>query len=126
MAEVIKYDNLRECFLLFLNKPDMTDEECRTHYWVGHNGTRPYRIRIDKWLASNPKVWGWCEHKARTIHIYVSPEADIFDVITMMAHELGHMQRPRYPIDSDEEKKAANYEKVTKTAIDIAKEMMGL
>lgn len=124
MIKITRYKNLRECFLLCIDKPEITEEEAKTHYWVGHNGKRGSRIRIDKWLAKNTKVWGWCEYKKRHIHIYIAPDADIFEVIELLSHELGHFQRPRYPFGHDEEKKAEQYRSVTTTAINMAKDLM--
>ena len=121
MIKVKKYITLRECFLACIEKPDLTDEEAKTHYWVGHNGKRGFRVRIDKWLAEDTRVWGWAEYKIRTIHVYVAEDADIFEVIELLSHEIGHFQRPRYPFGHDEEKKAEQYRKVTTTAIEMAK-----
>jgi len=118
---VINYTTLKECFLKCIDKPDLTDEEAKNHYWVGHNGKRGFRIRVDKWLAKETKVWGWAEYSKKTIHVYVASDADIFEVIKVVSHELGHFQRPRYPFGHDEEKKANQYQKITTTAIDIAK-----
>lgn len=108
-----------------IGQPDLTDEEAKTHYWVGHDGKRGYRLRIDKWLARDTKAWGWAEYKKRTIHIYVAPDADMYEVIQLLAHEISHFQRPRYPFGHDEGKKARQYERVTKTAIDMAKGLLG-
>ena len=122
MIKVIRYKTLRECFLLCINKPNITDEEAKTYYWIGHNGKRGYRIRVDKWLARDVKAWAWCEYKKRTIHIYIAPDADIFEVIELLSHEIGHFQRPHYPFGHDEEKKAEQYRSVTTTAINMAKD----
>lgn len=124
MIKIIRYETLRECFLLCIDKPDITEEETKTHYWIGHNGKRGYRIRIDKWLAKDTKVYGWAEYKKRTIHLYIAPDADIFELIQLLSHELGHFQRPRYPFGHDEEKKAEQYRSVTTTAINIAKDFI--
>ena len=124
MIKVVRYKTLRECFLKCIDKPDLTDEEAKVHCWVGHNGKRGYRIRVDKWLAKDTKVWGWVEYKTRTLHLFISEDADIFELIELLSHEIGHFQRPRYPFGHDEEKKAEQYRKVTTTAIDIAKGLM--
>ena len=122
MIKLIKYSTLRECFLNCIEKPYLTPEEAKNHYWVGHNGKRGYRLRIDKWLERDTKVWGWAEYKKKEIHLYASPDADIFEIIATLAHEIGHFQRPRYPFGHDEEKKAEKYRMVTQTAINMAKE----
>ncbi|MEN6464516.1 MAG: hypothetical protein ABFD62_04980 [Syntrophaceae bacterium] len=121
--KIVRYDSLRACFLNCIDKQDLTDEEAKRHFWVGHNGKRGFRIRIDKWLARKEKVWGWANYKKRELHIYVAADADIFEVIALLSHELGHFQRPRYPFGHDEERKAEQYKMVTATAINMAKEL---
>jgi hypothetical protein len=123
--KIIRYTTLKECFLKMIGKEDISDGEIESHYWVGHDGKRGFRLKIDKWLRSDPKVWGWADYQKKTIHVFVDPGADIFEVITLLSHEIGHFQRPRYPFGHDEERKAEQYRKVTQTAINLAKEIMG-
>lgn len=121
--KLLRYATLRECFLKCIGQEDLSDADAKTHFWVGHNGRRGYRIRVDRWLAQNTKVWGWANYRQREIHVYVAPDADVYEVIEVLAHEIGHFQRPRYPFGHDEERKAENYRKVTKTAISMARRL---
>ena len=123
-VKIIRHSTLKECFLKCIDKPELTDREAKTHYWVGHNGRRGYRLRIDRWLARNEKVWGWANYTKKELHVYIADDADIFEVIAMLSHEIGHFQRPRYPFGHDEEKKAETYRKVTLTAINIARDLV--
>ena len=123
--KVIRYETLKECFLGCIEKKELTDEDARKNYWVGHNGKRGFRIRVDKWLGRDEKVWAWANYKKREVHIYTADDANVFEIIEVLSHEIGHFQRPRYPFGNDEEKKAEIYRKVTKTAINIAKSIKG-
>jgi hypothetical protein len=122
--KVVRYDTLRECFLKCVNLEGISEEDAKNRFWVGHNGKRGFRIRIDRWLSSGVKQWGWIDYRSRTLHLYIALDADIFDVIAMISHEVGHFKLPRYPFGHDEEKKAETYRNVTQTAINIAKETM--
>lgn len=123
MTKLIKHKTLRECFLAYIQEPNLTDEEAKKHYWVGNNGRRGFRIRVDKWLASDVKCWGWASYKEKEVHVWASPEVTALDLIPLLCHELGHLQRPRYPFGFDEEKKASIYGKVAATAVEMAKEL---
>ncbi len=122
-VKVVTYESLASCFEEYAGIR-VEDMDTSRHYWVGHDGHRSFRIRMDKWLKTNRKCWGWVSYSNRTIHLWLSPDCSMVDLAYLLGHELGHMQRPRYPIKSDEEKKAGMYGVVTMTAVKMAEELI--
>jgi len=59
----------------------------------------------------------------KVIHIWVADYAKERDILRMLSHEIGHIQRPYKRIKSDEEAKAEVYSAVTLIAYDIMKDL---
>lgn len=59
--------------------------------------------------------WGFCRDKS-SIHVWISSRATTKEAVALLAHELGHCQKP-WLSRGREEIKAAGYERVAETAI---------
>ncbi len=65
--------------------------------------------------------WGWIEAK-RHIHVWISGRASLEDAVGLVAHELGHAEKP-WCGASREERKAAKYESVAMMAVKIVRDL---
>jgi len=123
MVKVIRYQSLGECFEA-LTGEKIDPSKTKREYWVGHNGRKTFRIRMDKWLNTERKCWGWVEYRRRTIHIWIGDGCSKDELAVVISHELGHLQKPRYLLKQDEEKKASTYADVTRLALSMSSEML--
>jgi len=62
--------------------------------------------------------WGWCENRS-ILHLWISRRARFVDALNLIAHELGHCQKPHHNSRSKEEIKAANYGSIAESALEI-------
>lgn len=76
----------------------------------------PQEVAIDEILCLD--VWGWAEKK-KTVHFYVNKKARIEDIISVIAHEIGHIETPYYK-SPKEEQKACKYARVAVAAWELA------
>lgn len=67
-------------------------------------------------------AWGWVEGK-ETIHLFVRKSAKLKDVISLLAHEVGHTRRPFHK-SVIEEKKACIFAEVARCAFDLSTEIL--
>ena len=106
-ATIVRYGSLRECLCACLGWP-LDREPGPRDYWLGHNGSRPYRQNVRRWLA-NPKkrAWGWAEYCTKSIHLWVGEGCEEVELLGVIAHELAHLRRPRFKDNALEERKAA-------------------
>ena len=121
-----RYLTLDECFRVFLRD---TEEEFRTRdlsrsFWCGSNGRRGYRKNVKRWIDSKPPAWGWAEYGTRTIHVYVADDCPMDRAVALIAHEIGHLMKPRPKDKVMEERKAEKYATVAKTAFDMAQKIL--
>ena len=68
--------------------------------------------------------WGFCEGK-RKIHVWIGKRATLEQVVRLMAHEAGHMERPHRRTHKAEESKAGSYEAVSVFALRVARDLVG-
>jgi len=115
------YDTLEECFCEFL-EINSVDEIGDKDYWSGYNGSKPFRINIKKWLTStNYKCWGWVEYKTKTVHLWIDNDCGMDELVSTIAHEVAHLNKPRFKDKKEEEKKANKYAEVANMAYNFAK-----
>jgi hypothetical protein len=117
---LVRYPTLRECFNACMGKGD--DFVPGEHdYWSGHNGNRPFRKNIKRWLDS-PGVdcWGWAEYSTKSIHYWIMDCCNDEELLGLLAHELAHLRKPRYK-DHLEERKASLQERDCRTAYTLLK-----
>ncbi len=86
---------------------------------------RPYTMTRKKAMTAyrKRKCWGFCRGKSE-VHLWIGKKATKEQVIGLIAHELGHMARPFRQETQAEEIKAGRYEKIAKTAYNIATDLL--
>jgi hypothetical protein len=122
MIKVVRHDTLRDCFEAFIGR-SMDDEDIKLGYWAGHDGTKPFKIKLSKFMQTTRLCWGWSSYHDRIIHLWKTDDCPEIELLSLLAHEIGHFQRPRYQMKDDEEKKASIYERVAKTAYEMMRDM---
>ena len=124
MLNVHTYDTIETCIAAFYGceEGEIHDQEKWT--WE-HNG------KITVWgmrrmIRSRKQcgTWGWCEHITKDLHVWVADYAEPKCVIRLLAHEIGHRQRPYKRDNFAEERKASLYEDVALTAFEIMEDIM--
>lgn len=66
-------------------------------------------------------TWGWAQGKRR-VHLWIAPYAEFNEIVRLLAHEIGHTQKPHLP-PAREEQKAAKYETVALLAVKMARRL---
>jgi len=125
MIKVRKYDDLKECIAAYFEcDVDEIPSQEGMWYWSDADGTR-HSWTMDDALSHIMKknCWSWVDDK-EIIHIWYAPEVERYTLISVLAHELGHIERPYHRDRFAEEQKAAKYERVAETAMDIARDLL--
>lgn len=103
---IIRYDTLKECFLAFMRRGSITDDELKKERWTGYSGGRKFNISVWKWLNNHElKCWGYANCKTKTIHLWVDKDCKTDELIQLLAHEFAHLRQPKFK-DKREEIKA--------------------
>ena len=121
---VIRHATLRACMAEFLRCDlDEVESQDGTWIWGDYDGehSMPMKEAISKILSS--RVWGWLEGKD-TMHIWFAKNVDPRRLIAVIAHEMGHSNRPYHRDTVREEQKASRYEWVAFTAFDIMSDLL--
>jgi len=110
MIRVVRYPSVAECYTACFG-----DNKFASGF--GGDGKR-FKIKRSVWLAKIRRFgcWGFANFKGREIHVWVGRGCKKERVIEMLAHELGHFERPRYRDKGKEEVKAVKYGTAAKTA----------
>ena len=122
--DIITYKTINDCLAAFYGIDKKELSEVDGHFeWKDCNG-REFTMEAQKaiQMIRKKKVWGWVEGK-KTIHAFIRKSASLRDIIELLAHEVGHMQRPFYR-SLKEEQKANIYEEVAVCAFDIATQLL--
>jgi uncharacterized protein YjaZ len=120
--KIIQYKTIKECLEAFyFNTP--LDQVPDGFFCYQDADGNEFSIAKDKAIEMIKKrnAWGWVENK-EIIHIFIKKKAPMLEVVEMLAHEIGHLQRPFHK-SLKEEKKANLYAKVAVTALAIALEL---
>lgn len=112
------YSTLLECMASYFNC-DVSEVKSQQGYWewVKPDGTKcrhTVQVVIDLVIEKN-KVWAWIEDK-HIIHIWHDKEADQQEIISTLAHEIGHSYRPFHRDRHKEEIKAEKFADVAAQA----------
>jgi hypothetical protein len=122
MIKVKRYRTYLQCLAAYHGcRPS---EVPHSGYWEYHDGKRMRRTSQKiciRWIRSRG-CWGWCEGK-KVIHLWFTRKAKFEDVISLIAHELGHIQKP-WGTRAKEEKKANLFEFVARDAVKIYKAIL--
>lgn len=124
-VHVCRHDTLESCMAGFFNcgesellgmpKFEFEDSKGRFTVWPVR---RVLRVRKKR------GTWGWVENKG-DIHIWVAPHAPFIKVLRLLAHELGHKERPYFKASITEERKAEQFADVAMMAYTIAMDVVG-
>ncbi len=68
--------------------------------------------------------WGFTGADDRRLHIWFKPDVNIFQLISMLSHEAGHIAKPHHRELEKEEAKAQQYQDVTNLAIGLAHNLL--
>lgn len=116
---VICYKTARSCF------EAMYGTKARTIRGFDSEG-KPYRYSAFKFLSIIRRRgrWGFAEHYKKTIHVWIGKRATITDVISLLGHEIGHLQKPySHKNKSKEEQKASRYSMIAVDAYTLVKRL---
>ena len=116
---VVRYRTLRDCLAEYFGcKPAEVPKRGHWH-WTDMDGKR-HKDTMAKTMRRmrNRGCWGWCEGKAK-IHVWINSRCKPIDAIALIAHEIGHTQKPFRVTSDAEERKANTYESVAKGAIQV-------
>ena len=109
------YKSLTKCLKTFFNG---TIPESGWWEWLDADGCK-HKIKLQDAIKRHKKegCWGWVENKD-TIHLWVGKKCSSENLIRLIAHELGHMNRP-FHRSLIEEQKAERYAAVAQLSLII-------
>ena len=117
--KIIRHRTLRECFLAYGIDPkqkgwwEWIDADGRAHRSSNTQSVKNIKHR---------GYWGFISNK-NIIHVWIKSRTKMEDVVSLLAHEMGHAELP-YHQSKLEEQKANKYERVARMAFMAAKELM--
>lgn len=121
---VIRHKTLRDCMADFLDcEVTEVEDQDGTWIWGDHDGehSMPMKEAVSKILSS--RVWAWLGDKD-TMHLWFAKNVDPKRLTAVIAHELGHSERPWHRDTIQEEQKASRYERVAGTAFEIMSDLL--
>ena len=118
--QIIRHSTLRECLKAY-GIPANAQGYWK---WADADGTN-HKTKNSTALSliKRRTCWGWTEDK-KVIHVWIGKRATLVDIVGLLAHEMGHIQRPFRANVYDEEQKAAIYASVALGALSAAEEML--
>lgn len=117
--QLVRYPSINECLASFFRCS--VDQIPMGGFWEWQeaDGSKHKMKQAEALsLIKKRSVWGWVEGK-RIIHFYARKNASMSQLVRMLAHEIGHTQKP-YHRTIAEEMKANKYGLVAMTAFEIA------
>ncbi len=126
MIKVVPYESLEDCMLACFYEFDTMDELLNGRWeWYDQDNDRNRVWSMRRVLRNRRKIgtWGFC-HNKKEIHIWISDHATPKSILKLIAHEIGHMQRPFKKKSILEEKKAMVYADVALTAFEIMEKLI--
>jgi hypothetical protein len=121
--EIVRYRTARECLAAYHGcKPSEVPISGRWEFADRDGKVLKVSARRCYRHIIQTGCWGFCEDKG-VLHLWVSRRAKPKSVMALIAHEVGHCQKP-FLNRSKEEMKAAKYEHVCEVAFDIFQRMM--
>lgn len=126
-VNIKRYDTFKECFMEFLG---VDESELPNTYWMGNDGEKDYEVPalevLETPTAWCDECWGFARFDENTMHIWVGDNAKMEDVIGLIAHELAHLERPKYKNAQKEEAKAGRAGINAQFAYYNARNLLGL
>ena len=118
---LVEYDEIDECLAEFLGvKKDKLEKVRGKMEWETEDG-EIIECSKKKFVGNvrEQDCWGWVRGKSE-IHFWFEVGTAVESLVAMLAHELGHMERPFYKEHKKEEKKACKYGRVALEAYRLA------
>jgi uncharacterized protein YjaZ len=122
MIEIIRHETLEECVAKFYNCEESEIYKFKVTF-ENTNGSSVWPVRRMIRVRKKRGTWGWVENKG-AIHIWVSEKAPMHRIIRLLAHELGHKEKPYYKNRIQEERKAEKYADAAVASYNIACDIM--
>lgn len=119
-VETIRYRTINGCLAAFFRcRVEDLGKVVGRFEWTDADGV-DYSKDVQEAIIGIRKrsTWGFVENK-RTIHCFIRKGATEREIISLFAHEVGHLKRP-YHKNRLEEKKAGTYAEVARCAYDMA------
>lgn len=116
--KVVRYRSLVSCLAAFFQcRPSEVPTRGRWE-WRDRKGAKIFSSMKEVLrLCRDRGCWGWtANHK--TLHLWIGRKAKFSEAIGLIAHELGHREKP-WGHGAQEEQKAARYEAVAQDAVDL-------
>ena len=116
---VIRYRTLASCLASFHNCRPSELPRRGAWEWYDRDGRKVRKsvARATRYCRERG-CWGWVSNH-KTLHLWISSKAQFSEIIGLIAHELGHCEKP-CGHGAREEKKAARYERVAEGAVKLA------
>ena len=114
--DIVRYRTARECIAAFYGCRPSEIPFKEKHEFYDEKGVR--RRQTGKSCYKSILAigcWGWCMDY-KVLHLWISRRASFQDAMALIAHELGHCQKPHFKSKGAEERKAVKYEDVTQLA----------
>ena len=117
---IIRYPTLRSCLKSF----GLDDNSKGYWQWPDADGNK-HRSQNGTAIKElkNRSCWGWVENK-KIIHVWVGKRATLSDVVSLLSHEIGHLERPFHKNRFSEEQKASKYQRVAVKALKAAQDLL--
>ena len=115
---IVRYRTARECIAAFHGcRVSELPKAGRWTFFDRQGKARRLSVKACYKEMQRRGCWGWVRSK-RTLHLWVSSRAKLSEVVALLAHEIGHCERP-FLSRGKEEQKAARYEYVAQSAIEM-------
>lgn len=117
--KVVWYRTARQCLAAFCDcRPNAVAQPGWIMVWEGDGYFRRKSRKVAYRSILDMGCWGFCAGK-RTLHLWISRRANRADALGLVAHELGHCQRPHCRDKGREEQKANKFDEVAVNAMRI-------
>ena len=113
MIKVFVYEKFSECF------KQMHGMSSKMVQWYEDGSTKLVQRKNLMRRYRNMGYYGFISWK-NEMHLWFDNSCDISDMVGLIAHELGHIERPYHKDRSEEEKKAGKFAAVAKSATTLS------
>lgn len=126
--KIVRYVTFKEIWEVFIEQGGMgIDQEAGTwEYSDVHGEVFVEKISTMKRRVMKEGCWGFLQNKDE-IHVWIKDrEVPLWKIIRLLAHEMGHAERPFHRTAIKEEQKAARYADVARAAYLMAQDLQGM
>jgi len=123
MIQVLTYDTLEDVVAAYYSCENSEIYSKGPWDWEQDGKRTVWSVRRMLRCRKKEGCWGFCADKG-DIHVWVDVHAKPSKIIRMLAHEIGHKQRPFKRTRILEERKAESYADVTLSAFEIMEDII--